>query len=169
MSTKFTLKSQTEKNWETGTVSTNEYVFEPQNNTHTLLKDFFTEENFKLADFSKAMRINSAEDHDFLDHAFNLALLEAEDFKKRSLNDLTAFIKKLRGEGINKEDLQPEIKYITDLLAKAGTGDFYFISADMFDLAHPKNKNGAFYTYYHLVIWFNNSESKISVCQIAME
>lgn len=169
MPTAFTLKTQIEKSWETGTVSTNEYLFTPQNNTNILLKDFFTEQNFKLADFSKSIRNNSGEDHDFLGHAFNLNLLEPEDFQKRSLNELTAFIKKLSGEGINKADLQPEIKYITDLLTKAETSNFYFISAGMFDLAHPKNKNGAFYTYYHLVIWFNNNESKITVCQIAME
>lgn len=169
MPTTFKLQTQIEKNWETGAVSTNGYLFEPQNNTDTLLKDFFTEQNFRLADFSKAMRNNSGEDHDFLGHAFNLHLLEPTDFQKKSLSELTALMKKLSGEGINKEDLQPEIKYITDLLASAGTTDFYFISAGMFDLAHAKNKNGAFYTYYHLVIWLNNSESKITVCQIAME
>lgn len=169
MQTTFTLKSQIEKNWETGTVSTNEYTFEPNNNINVLLKDFFTEQNFKLADFNKSIRNNSAKDHDFLGHAFNLTLLEPEDFKKRSLNELITFINKLSGEGVNKADLQPEIKYITHLLEKAETNDFYFISANMFDLAHPKNKNGAFYTYYHLVIWITTKESKITICQIAME
>ncbi len=167
MSTTFTIKTQTEKNWESGTVSTNEYVFAPQNNSDTILKDFFTEENFKLSDFNKAIRDKLSDD--FLGHAFNLHLLEPGDFQKRSLNDLTAFMKKLSGEGIKTEELQPEIKYISDLLTSAGTSEFYFISANMFDLAHPKNKNGAFYAYYHLVIWFNSQESKITVCQIATE
>ncbi|MEO6302951.1 MAG: hypothetical protein ABIP51_07245 [Bacteroidia bacterium] len=167
MPTTFTLKTQTEKNWESGTVSINEYIFDPQNNIDIVLRDFFTEENFKLADFNKALRDKSGDD--FLGHAFNLHLLEPDDFKKRSLNDLTAFMKKLSGEGIKTEAFQPEIKYITNLLATAGTTEFYIISANMFDLAHPKNKNGAFYTYYHLVIWFNSKESKITVCQIAME
>jgi hypothetical protein len=169
MLTTFTLKTQVEKNWETGTVSTNTYLFEPQNNIDTLFRDFFTEQNFKLADFNRSMQNNSDEDNEFLGHAFNLNLLEPADFQKRSLNELTAFIKKLSGEGIKKEDLEPEIKYITNLLASAGTTDLYFISANMFDLAHPKNKNGAFYTYYHLVIWFNDNDSTITVCQIAME
>ncbi len=167
MATTFTLHTQTEKNWESGTVSTNDYLFQPQSNINTLLKDFFTEQNFKLADFSKAIRDNKEED--FLGHAFNLHLLEAEDFKKRSLNDMSAFIKKLSGEGIKKEEFQAQIKYIIDLLNKAGTQEFYFISANMFDLAHPKNKNGAFYTYYHLIIWLNTKESKITVCQVALE
>jgi len=169
MLTVFTLKTQNEKTWESGTVSTNEYLFEPQSNTDTVLKDFFTEQNFKLADFSTSIRNNSSQDHDFLGHAFNLSLLEPTDLKKRSLNELIAFINKLSGEGIKKEEFLPEIKYITELLASAGTNDFYFISANMFDLSHPKNKNGAFYTYYHLVSWFNIKESKIIVCQLAKE
>lgn len=167
--TTFKLDSQTEKNWKSGNVSVNEYLFEPVNNHEVILKDFCDESNFKIADFSNAIR-NNVTNEDYLGHAFTLGMLEANDFQKRTPDDLKTFIERFaKGNWEDKSDTQLEAKYVLDLIAGAGTNQFYFISADKFDFAHPKNKNGAFYSYYHLIIWFNDKNAKMTVCQMAME